>query len=89
MGTVKLLHIVETLTEFKTGKRAIAKVSFAWNIGFGYHRRVEENSVVEFYLCPFTLVTITTFSLGGTIPNANAGFAARLEETFTEKNEIV
>lgn len=70
-GTIKALMLIERLNEFKTGKRCLAKVYFAWNIGIGYHRRVEENSVTEFYLFPLTLVTITTFNLGASIPTVN------------------
>ena len=70
MATIRLLMVVEQLNEFRTGKRCLAKVNFCWNIGIGYHRRVEENAVVEFYLFPFTIVSITTFSFGYTMPNA-------------------
>lgn len=73
MATIRLLHVIEQLNEFRTGKRCIAKVAFAWNLGIGYHRRVEENSVVEFYLFPLTIVSITTFHLGATVTNAMAG----------------
>ena len=68
--TITLLVIIETLNEFRTGKPCLAGVKFCWNIGLGYHRRIEEYSMVEFYLMPFTLVTITTFFKGGVMQNA-------------------
>lgn len=64
MAIVKMLMCVEWLNEFRTGKRCIAKLNFAWNIGIGYHRRIEQDALVEFYIFPFALVTITTFNLG-------------------------
>lgn len=70
LATVKMLILIETLNEFRTGKRCSANVDFCMNIGVGYHRRIEENAVVEFYLFPFTRVTITTFTVGFTMPNA-------------------
>lgn len=72
MLVIRLLMLVERLNEFRTGKPCIAKVNFMWNIGIGYHRRVEENSMVEFYIFPFTLVSITTFNLGATASTVNA-----------------
>lgn len=72
MLVIRLLMVVERLNEFRTGKRCIAKVDFAWHIGIGYHRRIEDDAMVEFYLFPFTLVSITSFNLGATMPNANA-----------------
>lgn len=71
-GIIRLLMIVETLNEFRTGKRCIAKAAFAWNLGIGYHRRVDDGAIVEFYLLPFTVVTITTFLPGYSMPNATA-----------------
>lgn len=67
MLVIRLLMVVERLNEFRTGKPCIAKVNFMWNVGIGYHRRVDEDSFVEFYIFPFTLVSITTFNLGATV----------------------
>lgn len=63
-ATVKLLSILQVLKEFKSGKRCVANASFCWNIGFGYHSRVEQDEKIEFYLMPFSIVTVTTFQLG-------------------------
>lgn len=72
MLVLRLLMVVERLNEFRTGKPCIAKVNFMWNIGIGYHCRVEENALVEFYVFPFTLVSITNFNLGATVSTVNA-----------------
>lgn len=69
MAIVRLLIVVEHLNEFRTGKRCLAKVNFCFNLGVGYARRVDDSAMVEFYLLPFTIVSITTFSVGYTMEN--------------------
>lgn len=58
---VRLLHVVEVLNEFRTGKPCKASVKACFVIGFGYHSEIQENAKVEHYLFPFTRVTIYTW----------------------------
>lgn len=67
---VKLLVAIETMNEFRTGKRCNASADLCLNIGIGYHRTVGEYGVTEFYLMPFTRVSIFTPFVGMTIENA-------------------
>lgn len=60
-AVVRLLHIIETLNEFRTGKPCKAQVTGCPVIGFGYFSTIEENAKVEYYLLPFTRVTIYTW----------------------------
>ena len=66
---VKLLVAIETMNEFRTGKRCNASANFCLNIGIGYHRTVGEYGMTEFYLMPFTRVSIFTPFIGMTMEN--------------------
>jgi len=59
--TNRLLRAIETLNEFKTGKQCTASVHFGLILGVGWFSVVEDNSVTEIYLFPFTAVKITTY----------------------------
>jgi hypothetical protein len=59
--TNKLLNIISTLNEFKTGKQCTASVHFGFVLGVGYISVVEDNAVTEIYIFPFTVVKITTY----------------------------
>lgn len=65
MTVVRLLHLIETLNEFRTGKPCKATVDGSFMIGFGYHSTIVENAKVEYYLFPFTRVSIYTWSISG------------------------
>jgi hypothetical protein len=68
MLNIRLLRLVEILTEWKTGKGCLAKFSPCFNIGIGYHRFTTERGTFEFYLLPFTRVSVYTPELGFNSP---------------------
>lgn len=76
---MKMLILLEFFKTRFTGKLCIAKVDFAWNIGIGYHRRVEDACEVEFYLIPFMIVSITSFPNGG-VSHSHGGLRSDLEQ---------
>jgi hypothetical protein len=58
--TNRLLRAIETINEIKTGRGCTATVHFGLILGVGWFSLVEDNSVTEVYLFPFTVVKIKT-----------------------------
>lgn len=55
-----LLGWVETLNEFRTGRKAYARSSNCWVFGLGYFKEVTDEGITEYYILPFTKVSIFT-----------------------------
>lgn len=59
--TNRLLKAIEMFNEFKTGKQCTASVHFGLILGVGWFSIIDDTSVTEVYLFPFTSVKITTY----------------------------
>lgn len=62
--TRRLLTWVETLSELKSGKMCKSWVQFGFVIGFGKFTVHADDGTVEYYVFPFTIVTVFTPHVG-------------------------
>ena len=56
----RLLGWLEVLSELRTGRRAYASASNSFTFGLDYFKEVTDEGITEYYILPFTKVSIFT-----------------------------